>query len=107
MKKFNKRNVRQKTNAQKVNKKLRNKLSNLEIKPQFLIIGLVAIITIISLIYLIFLKYSPIMNFKYEGYAVRGKEITKNLLGEGNNQNKNSENSEPSDNDEKNIDLAT
>jgi len=83
MKKFNKRNVRQKTNAQKVNKKLRNKLSNLEIKPQFLIIGLVAIITIISLIYFIFLKYSPIMNFKYEGYAVSGKEITENLAGEG------------------------
>ena len=83
MKKFNKRNVRQKTNAQKVNKKLRNKLSNLEIKPQFLIIGLVAIITIISLIYFIFLKYSPVMNFKYEGYAVSGKEITENLAGEG------------------------
>ena len=37
---FNKRNVRQKTNSQKVNKKLKNKLSNLEIKTQFLMIGL-------------------------------------------------------------------
>ena len=36
---------------------------------------------VISLIYLIFLKYSPIMNFKYEGYAIKGKEITENLLG--------------------------
>ena len=53
---FNKRNVRQKTNSQKVNKKLKNKLSNLEIKTQFLMIGLVAIITIISLIYFILLK---------------------------------------------------
>ena len=83
MKKFNKRNVSKKANAEKVNKKLKNKLGNLEIKPQFLIIGLVAIITIISLIYFIFLKYSPIMNFKYEGYAVSGKEITENLAGEG------------------------
>ena len=83
MKKFNKRNVSKKANAEKVNKKLRNKLSNLEIKPQFLIMGLIAIITIISLIYFIFLKYSPIMNFKYEGYAVSGKEITENLAGEG------------------------
>ena len=83
MKKFNKRNVSKKANAEKVNKKLKNKLGNLEIKPQFLIIGLVVIITIISLIYFIFLKYSPIMNFKYEGYAVSGKEITENLAGEG------------------------
>ena len=108
MKKFNKRNVRQKTNAQKVNKKLRNKLSNLEIKPQFLIIGLVAIITIISLIYFIFLKYSPIMNFKYEGYAVKGKEITENLLGTGNNASieGNSKTNDVSNKDSKNIDLA-
>ena len=107
MKKFNKRiNRENEKSKKKISRELKTKLGNLEIKPQFLIIGLVAIITIISLIYLIFLKYSPIMNFKYEGYAVRGKEITKNLLGEGNNQNKNSENSEPSDNDEKNIDLA-
>jgi len=107
MKKFNKRiNRENEKSKKKISRELKTKLGNLEIKPQFLIIGLVAIITIISLIYLIFLKYSPIMNFKYEGYAVRGKEITKNLLGEGNNQNKNSENSEPSDNDVKNINLA-
>ena len=85
MKKFNKKNVSKKAKAEKVNKKLKNKFSNIEIKPKFLIIGLVAIITIISLIYFIFLKYSPIMNFKYEGYAVKGKEITENLLGTGNN----------------------
>ena len=106
MKKYNKRNVSKKAKAEKVNKKLRNKLSNLEIKPQFLIMGLIAIITIISLIYFIFLKYSPIMNFKYEGYAVSGKEITENLLGEGNNQNKNSKNSGSVSNEDKNIDLA-
>ena len=117
MKKFNKNNVSKNGNAEK---KLKNKLSNLEIKPQFLIIGLVAIITIISLIYFIFLKYSPIMNFKYEGYAVSGKEITENLLGSGNNNDRgegesqnnkednsqNSENSGSISNEDKNIDLA-
>ena len=91
-----------------------------KLKPQFLIIGLVAIITIISLIYFIFLKYSPIMNFKYEGYAVSGKEITENLLGSGNNNDRgegesqnnkednsqNSENSGSISNEDKNIDLA-
>ena len=96
-----------KANAEKVNKKLRNKLSNLEIKPQFLIMGLIAIITIISLIYLIFLKYSPIMNFKYEGYAVSGKEITEKLLGAYSDKEKgNTQNVDSSDNDVKNIDLA-
>ena len=104
----------------KISKGLKTKLSNLEIKPQFLIIGLVAIITIISLIYFIFLKYSPIMNFKYEGYAVSGKEITENLLGSGNNNDRgegesqnnkednsqNSENSGSISNEDKNIDLA-
>ena len=104
---FNKRNVRQKTNSQKVNKKLKNKLSNLEIKTQFLMIGLVAIITIISLIYFIFLKYSPIMNFKYEGYAVSGKKITEKLLGAYSDKEKgNTQNVDSSDNDVKNIDLA-
>ena len=104
----------------KISKGLKTKLSNLEIKPQFLIIGLVAIITIISLIDFIFLKYSPIMNFKYEGYAVSGKEITENLLGSGNNNDRgegesqnnkednsqNSENSGSISNEDKNIDLA-
>ena len=109
MKKFefgkNKRNINNANNLEngkrkkKISKDLKEKFSNLEIKPQFLIIGLVAIITVISLIYLIFLKYSPIMNFKYEGYAIKGKEITENLLGA-------SKNSDSSDNTEKNIDLA-
>lgn len=49
--------------------------------PRFMVIGLIAVILVIGLIYTIFLKYSPIMNFKYEGYAVSGKEITENLLG--------------------------
>lgn len=49
--------------------------------PRFMVIGLIAVIVVIGLIYTIFLKYSPIMNFKYEGYAVSGKEITENLLG--------------------------
>ena len=94
MKNFNKNNRNKKydnnginreneKSKKKIIKELKTKLSNLEIKPKFLIIGLVAIITIISLIYFIFLKYSPIMNFKYEGYAVSGKEITENLAGEG------------------------
>ena len=75
MKKFelgkNKRNINNANNLEnskskkKISKDLKEKFSNLEIKPQFLIIGLVAIITVISLIYFIFLKYSPIMNFKY------------------------------------------
>ena len=78
-----------------------------KLKPQFLIIGLVAIITIISLIYFIFLKYSPIMNFKYEGYAVSGKKITEKLLGAYSDKEKgNTQNVDSSDNDVKNIDLA-
>ena len=64
-------------------KKVANKIENSKIirNPKFLVIGLIIIITIIVLIYFIFLKYSPIMNFKYEGYAISGKEITENLLG--------------------------
>ena len=64
-------------------KKVANKIENSKIikNPKFLVIGLIIIIAIISLIYFIFLKYSPIMNFKYEGYAISGKEITENLLG--------------------------
>ena len=69
-------------------KKVTNKIRNSKIikNPVFLVIGLIAIILVIALIYFIFLKYSPIMNFKYEGYAISGKEITENLLGssEGN-----------------------
>ena len=49
---------------------------------RFMVIGLIAVIVVIGLIYTIFLKYSPIMNFKYEGYAVSGKEITEKLTGE-------------------------
>ena len=64
-------------------KKVTNKIRNSKIikNPVFLVIGLIAIILVIALIYFIFLKYSPIMNFKYEGYAISGKEITENLLG--------------------------
>ena len=76
----NANNLENSKSKKKISKDLKEKFSNLEIKPQFLIIGLVAIITVISLIYFIFLKYSPIMNFKYEGYAIKGKEITENLL---------------------------
>ena len=76
-------------------KKVTNKISNSKIikNPVFLVIGLIAIILVIALIYFIFLKYSPIMNFKYEGYAISGKEITENLLGSSaeNNENKNIE----------------
>lgn len=50
--------------------------------PKFLIIGLIVIVVLIALIYFIFLKYSPIINFKYEGYAISGEELTENLLGE-------------------------
>jgi len=103
----NANNLENSKSKKKISKDLKEKFSNLEIKPQFLIIGLVAIITIISLIYLIFLKYSPIMNFKYEGYAVRGKEITENLLGAASDKEKgNAQNVDSSDNDVKNIDLA-
>ncbi len=64
-------------------KKVAKKVENSKIvkNPKFLVIGLIIIVFIISLIYFIFLKYSPIMNFKYEGYAISGKEITENLLG--------------------------
>ena len=87
-------------------KKIFNKLNKIEIKPQFLVIGLVVIIAVISLIYFIFLKYSPIMNFKYEGYAVKGKEITENLLGASkHSEASDTQNSNANDND-KNIDLA-
>ena len=75
-------------------KKVAKKVENSKIvkNPKFLVIGLIIIIVLITLIYFIFLKYSPIMNFKYEGYAISGKEITENLLsGESseNNANKN------------------
>ena len=64
-------------------KKVAKKVENSKIvkNPKFLVIGLIIIVAIITLIYFIFLKYSPIMNFKYEGYAISGKEITENLLG--------------------------
>ena len=65
--------------ANKVGEKISN--SKIVKNPKFLIIGLIAIIIVIALIYFIFLKYSPVMNFKYEGYAISGKEITENLLG--------------------------
>ena len=64
-------------------KRVAKKVENSKIvkNPKFLVIGLIIIVSIIALIYFIFLKYSPIMNFKYEGYAIGGKEITENLLG--------------------------
>ena len=65
-------------------KKVRNKnLKKLNIvkTPRFLVIALILIVILVGLIYFVFLKYSPIMNFKYEGYAISGKEITENLLG--------------------------
>ena len=64
-------------------KKVAKKVENSKIvkNPKFLVIGLIIIVVLITLIYFIFLKYSPIMNFKYEGYAISGKEITENLLG--------------------------
>ena len=108
----NKRNINNANNlehrkSKKISKDLKARFSSLEIKPQFLIIGLVIIITLISLIYFIFLKYSPIMNFKYEGYAIKGKEITENLLGASkNSEESDTQNSDSSDNTEKNIDLA-
>ena len=50
-------------------------------KPMYFAIGLLVVLLIIAILYFIFLKYSPIMNFKYKGYAISGKEITENLLG--------------------------
>ena len=72
-------------------KKLTKKVENSKIvkNPKFLVIGLIIIVVLITLIYFIFLKYSPIMNFKYEGYAISGKEITENLLGSGETDNTN------------------
>ena len=76
-------------------------------KPMYFAIGLLVVLFIIGMIYYIFLKYSPIMNFKYEGYAIKGKEITENLLGASKNSEKSdTQNSNSSDNTEKNIDLA-
>ena len=77
-------------------KKVAKKVENSKIvkNPKFLVIGLIIIVVLITLIYFIFLKYSPIMNFKYEGYAISGKEITENLLSgdsSDNNANKNIE----------------
>ena len=84
-------------------KKVANKIENSRIikNPKFLVIGLIIVIVIISLIYFIFLKYSPIMNFKYEGYAISGKEITENLLGSSD-----SNNSEAGASASKNLELA-
>ncbi len=72
-------------------KRLTKKLENSKIvkNPKFLVIGLIVIVVLIALIYFVFLKYSPIMNFKYEGYAISGKEITENLLGSGEPDNTN------------------
>ena len=98
----NANNLENGKSKKKISKDLKEKFSNLEIKPQFLIIGLVAIITVISLIYFIFLKYSPIMNFKYEGYAIKGKEITENLLG----ASKNSEESDTQNDGENNQNIG-
>ena len=125
MKKFNKSNKeknikikqnkdkgeksRNNKNIKQISKNLKAKINKIEIKPQFLIIGLVAIITLISLLYFIFLKYSPIMNFKYEGYGVSGKQITENLLGAGNKNTSNESDSQNSgliDNNDKSIELA-
>ena len=80
-------------------KKVAKKVENSKIvkNPKFLVIGLMIIIVLITLIYFIFLKYSPIMNFKYEGYAISGKEITENLLGSGEGDNTNTN---------KNLELA-
>ena len=70
-------------------KNVKNRIDNSKIikNPVFLVIGLLAVILVIALIYFIFLKYSPIMNFKYEGYAISGKEITENLLGDSEETN--------------------
>ncbi len=93
-------------------KKLTKKVENSKIvkNPKFLVIGLLLIIFLITLIYFIFLKYSPVMNFKYEGYAISGKQVTENLLGasEGNGagEDANDNNKANSSNSEKNIELS-
>ena len=58
-------------------------------KPMYFAIGLLVVLLIIGIIFFIFLKYSPIMNFKYEGYAISGKDITENLLDSSEDSNKN------------------
>ena len=57
----------------------KNKTKN---NPIYIVIGLLIVILIALSVYYIFLKYQPVLNFKYEGYAVTGKAITENLLGE-------------------------
>ena len=87
-------------------KKLTKKVEKSKIvkNSKFLVIGLIAIITVISLVYFIVLKYSPIMNFKYEGYAISGKQITENLLSARENADNNNETN--NSNSEKNVELA-
>ena len=68
-------------------------------KPMYFAIGLLVVLLIIAIIYFIFLKYSPIMNFKYEGYAISGKEITENLLSSSPEETNNT-------NADKNLELA-
>ena len=77
-------------------KKLTKKVEKSKIvkNPKFLVIGLIIILMLITLIYFIFLKYSPIMNFKYEGYAISGKEITENLLSGDSSENNANQNIE-------------
>ena len=88
----------------KMAKRITNSINKIDIKPKFLVIGLIAIITVISLVYFIFLKYSPIMNFKYEGYAISGKQITENLLSARENADNNNETN--NSNSEKNVEIA-
>ena len=85
-------------------KKVRNKnfkKLNIVKTPRFLVIALVLLVILVGLIYFVFLKYSPIMNFKYEGYAISGKEITENLLGASDQSD-----NEANGNKSKNIELT-
>ena len=78
-----------------------SKRLNIVKTPRFLVIALVLLVILVGLIYFVFLKYSPIMNFKYEGYAISGKEITENLLGASD-----SSDNEANGNKSKNIELT-
>lgn len=69
----------------------KNKRSAIPImkKPIFFIIGLIVLLIFVMIFYVLFLNFKEIMRMEYDGYAISGKEITENLLGNGNEENKN------------------
>lgn len=77
---------RSNTHTSKVNK-----------KPIFLGIGLVTLIFVAVAIYMLVQNFHAIFTFEYNGYAISGKKITENLLG----------NNEEEENNKKNLFLTS